>query len=125
MSIHRRLLLILSVSLVLLGCESGQAPAIFGGGEPDMEAATAHQLDTLSTEAQVSVSGTVVEQDGEGIILLDDGTGLVRIELPERPPLLTGQQLLASGTLTQRDGLPLIEATEWHYDSTAVPVHSD
>ena len=123
----RSTLLLATLTLGLLGCGEGgpQAPAFLGGGEPDMHAATAEQVDTLAVDTHVSVSGTVIEQDGEGRLTIDDGTGLVRVELPESPPLLTGQWLLASGMLVERDGLPLIEASEWLYDSTAVPVRSD
>jgi hypothetical protein len=123
-----RLALIISLLLLLplAACERAAelAPG-FLTDDREVMPATAEQADSLAAEgARVSITGTVVEQDGDGLLLVDDGTGLIHIEIPEDMPLLTGHRLLASGVLTERDGAPFLEATEWLYDSTAVPVHS-
>jgi hypothetical protein len=121
---------VLLVALLLLStsaCKRDRAVPVpkFLGGDEEVAAATATELDSLAAQgAFVSVSGTVLEQDGRDV-LLDDGTGLIRVHLPEQPPLMTGHRLLASGRLSDEDGAPRLRAAEWLYDSTAVPVHSD
>lgn len=119
---------ILLLCFPLAACERAAdlAPG-FLTDDREVVPATAVQADSLVAEggARISITGTVVEQDGDGRLLIDDGTGLIHVEIPEEMPLLTGHRLLASGTLEERDGIPLLQAHEWLYDSTAVPVHSD
>lgn len=114
------------LSLVFLAGCRGDGPGLpIPGLEGPVEPATATALDSLAEAgARVSISGTVLEQDGTDL-LVDDGTGIIRVELPEAPPLMTGHRLLASGRLDMEDGFPRLRAAEWLYDSTAVPVHSD
>lgn len=123
----QRLVPLLLLCGALAGCGRDAGPPAPPGLEieREIEAATALQLDSLAAAgAQVSVSGTVLEQEGR-LVVLDDGTGLIRVDLPEEPPLMTGQRLLASGHLIDNGGAPRLRATEWLYDSTAVPVRSD
>lgn len=96
-------------------------------GEIDLTATTVSALDSLARRGgQVSVNGRVTDQrQGERVVTLDDGTGLVRVELPEALPMIVGQRLFVQGTLRQVDGSPVLEAAEWLYDSTAVSVRSD
>lgn len=93
-----------------------------------LEVVTADRIDSLAAlGAEVSVTGTVVEEgDARTPLLLDDGTGLVAVRLPEATTgPLTGQRLFARGPLVERDGQVVLEAVEWLYDSTAVRVHSE
>ncbi len=116
--------LALAALIVLGGCGEGGLDTPFFS-DPDIRSSTATELDSLVADGSwVSISGKVIEQY-EGELLVDDGTGLIQVALPEDPPLLTGQWLFAAGSLTERDGLPLLQASEWLYDSTAVTVHSD
>jgi len=106
----------------------GDGPGLsLPGFERDLEVTTADQLDSLAAAGgPVSVTGTVVEESGDGSpLLLDDGTGLVAVALPDTPPGLTGHRLFARGPLVERDGQLVLEAVEWLYDSTAVRVHSE
>jgi hypothetical protein len=113
--------------LFLVGCRGDERA---GPGEPgslDLAATTVSALDSLAASgAQVSINGRVSDQRaGERVLTLDDGTGLVRVELPEALPMLVGQRLFVQGTLRQEDGRPVLDAAEWLYDSTAVSVRSD
>jgi predicted small lipoprotein YifL len=121
---HLSLLLVL---LTLAAC-GREGPALpFMGGDPDVQTLNADQLDTLTVNGvTVSVSGTVLDQDETGRrLIVDDGTGLVQVELPEAVPMLSGLRFSAWGPLERRDDGPVVRATEWLYDSTAVPVRSE
>ncbi|HLT46382.1 MAG TPA: hypothetical protein VK002_04065 [Rubricoccaceae bacterium] len=114
--------------LLLLGCreaaEHRKLPPPFAGSTP----ATA--LDTLAGErpVEVSVGGHVAEPPAGRLLLLDDGTGIAYVVLPDTiaaaPPVPVGTRFLAQGLLRRIDGLPVVEAEAWYYDSTAVPVRS-
>ena len=112
---------------LLVGCRSDERAAPGEPGELDLTSTTVSALDSLAAAgAQVSVNGRVADQrEGERVLTLDDGTGLVRVELPEALPMLVGQRLFVQGTLRREDGRPVLDAAEWLYDSTAVSVHSD
>lgn len=117
---------VLLLVLFFVGCRGGDdAPA--RTDTLALTTTTVSALDSLAgSNAQVSVNGQVVDQrPGERVLTLDDGTGLVRVELPEVLPLLVGQRLFVQGTLHQEDGRPVLNAAEWLYDSTAVSVRSE
>jgi hypothetical protein len=117
-----RLALIL-FAVLFVGCERDDAP-IDDLIDTDSAPTTVSALDTLSGE--VSINGRVIDQRaGTRTLVLDDGTGLVRVELPETLPILVGQRLFVQGTLRQEDGAPVLDAEEWLYDSTAVSVRSE
>ena len=92
---------------------------------PDLHTTTIAALDSLAG-GEVSVNGRVLDQvSGERTLVLDDGTGLIRVAMPETPPSLVGHRLFVRGTVEERSGKPVLEAVEWLYDSTAVSVRSD
>src|SRR5690554_2453281 len=111
--------------LLLAGCRDEAAPD--EAAPPATTTTIVSALDSLAgSGAPVSINGHVVDQrPGERELTLDDGTGLVRVELPETLPLLEGQRLFVQGTLRREDGLPVLAAAEWLYDSTAVSVRSE
>lgn len=116
-------LAVLFLALLLVGCERDTAPTVTPI-ESGPETTTVSALDTLSGE--VSINGRVVDQRaGDRTLVLDDGTGLVRVDLPEVLPVLVGQRLFVQGTVRQQDGAPVLDAEEWLYDSTAVSVRSE
>lgn len=110
------------LALLFVGCEQDAAPTL----NPTLsraEPTTVSALDTLSGD--VSINGRVVDQRaGDRTLVLDDGTGLVRVELPEALPVLVGHRLFVQGTVRREDGDPVLDADEWLYDSTAVSVRS-
>ena len=114
-------------ALALVGCRADQGAGSGTLGASALTSTTVSALDSLARGgAQVSINGRVAEQsEGERMLTLDDGTGLVRVDLPETLPMLVGQRLFVQGTLRQEDGRPVLDAAEWLYDSTAVSVHSD
>jgi len=116
-------LTLLLFALLFVGCERDAAPTldpILSRAEPT----TVSALDTLSGE--VSINGRVVDQRaGARTLVLDDGTGLIRVDLPEVLPVLVGQRLFVQGTIRRQDGAPVLDAEEWLYDSTAVSVRSE
>ena len=115
------------VFLLFVGCGNAEGPAPAGvdGGATALTTTVA-ALDTLAERSAVSLSGRVLDHAaGERELVLDDGTGLVRVRLPEDPPGLVGHRLFVQGALLRDDGTPLVEAAEWLYDSTAISVHSD
>ena len=89
--------------------------------------ATVSALDSLADEdGLVSINGRVADHaEGERDLILDDGTGLVRVEIPEDLPSLVGQRLFVRGEVRRDDGTPVLDAVEWLYDSTAISIHSD
>lgn len=92
---------------------------------PELRTTTISTLDSLAG-TEVSVNGRVLDQTvGTRHLVLDDGTGLIRVTMPETPPGLLGHRLFVRGTVGEDDGHPVLEAIEWLYDSTAVSVHSD
>lgn len=118
----------LSLALLLLvGCGNADGPAPAGtDGDAAALTTTVAALDTLAERSAVSLSGRVLDHaSGERELVLDDGTGLVRIRLPEAPPGLVGHRLFVQGALRRDADAPLVEAAEWLYDSTAISVHSD
>ena len=116
-------LAVLLLALLFVGCERDTAPNV-APIESGTETTTVSALDTLSGE--VSINGRVVDQRaGARTLVLDDGTGLVRVELPEVLPVLVGQRLFVQGTVRQQEGAPVLDAEEWLYDSTAVSVRSE
>ena len=121
-----RLFLALLFAL-LAGCRSDDGTRPGSSDSSDLASTTVSALDSLARiGSQASINGRVAEQQpGERVLTLDDGTGLVRVELPEDLPMLVGQRLFVQGTLRQEDGRPVLDAQEWLYDSTAVSVHSD
>lgn len=88
---------------------------------------TVSALDSLADlDGMVSINGRVSDHaENERELLLDDGTGLVRVRMPEDLPPLVGHRLFVRGTLRRSDGAPVLQAVEWLYDSTAVSVRSD
>lgn len=114
--------------LVLSSCREPspdrKRPPLYAGSTP------AAALDSLAGDrpVEVSVSGYVADETDGRVFLLDDGTGLARVALPDTlsapTPLPVGTRMLAQGLLRRVRGAPLVEAEAWHYDSTAVPVRS-
>jgi len=86
--------------------------------------ADAAALDTLAGErpVEVSVSGRVAEPPDGRHVLLDDGTGLARVVLPDTVEVPVGARFAARGLLRREDGAAggvFVEAEEWLYDSAA------
>lgn len=114
----------LGLLLLATGCRSDDGPAT--ASDDQALATSIAALDTLAERGSVSISGRVLDHAlGERELVLDDGTGLVRVRLPEDPPGLVGHRLFVSGTLRRADDAPLVEAVEWLYDSTAISIRSD
>ena len=112
--------------LLLLGCR--EAPTERKRLPPE-RVVDAAALDTLAGErpVEVSVSGTVAESPSGRVFILDDGTGRVRVVMPDTVRVAVGTRFLVQGLLRRgddEDGGPYLEAEEWLYDSTAVPVRS-
>lgn len=120
-----RLLIVFSV-LTLAACGDAEVPLV-GVPDPEVAPTSVAGLDSLvGRNVEVSVNGQVVtQQRGERRLLLDDGTGLVYVELPEAPPLLVDRRLFVRGPVVRRDSLVVVEAVEWLYDSTAVSGRSE
>lgn len=111
--------------LLAAGCRSGDGPAATAPDEQTLTASIA-ALDTLEERGSVSISGRVLDHAvGERELVLDDGTGLVRVRLPEDPPGLVGHRLFVRGTLRRADDATVVDAVEWLYDSTAISIRSD
>lgn len=112
------------ILVALAGCApDADAPA--EDGASGLAPTTVSALDSLAGET-VSINGRVIDQQaGDRTLVLDDGTGLVRVELPEVLPILVGRRLFVQGTLRRNDGAPVLEAAEWLYDSTSVSVRSE
>jgi hypothetical protein len=112
---------------LLLGCRDApqdrKLPA-FTGSTP------AAALDTLAGDepVEVSVAGHVAEATDGRLLLLDDGTGIAAVRLPDTiaapTPVPVGTRVLAQGLLRREDGAPVVLAEEWHYDSPGAPVRS-
>lgn len=119
-----RLALPFALALLLAGCtRDADAPA--GADTPDLATTTVSALDSL-VGTQVSINGRVIDQRaGSRTLVLDDGTGLIRVALPEALPILVGHRLFVQGTLRRDNGSPVLEAAEWLYDSTAISVRSE
>jgi len=116
---------LLGLLLLVAGCRSGDGPTTTS---PDEQALTAPiaALDTFAERGMVSINGRVLDHAlGERELVLDDGTGLVRVRLPEDPPGLVGHRLFVRGTLHHTGDSPVVEAVEWLYDSTAISIRSD
>lgn len=84
--------------------------------------ADASALDALARAAPdtaVSVAGVVADPGDGRTVLLDDGTGTIRVAMPEAVALRLGQRLMAVGRLRRdADGRIVLDAEEWLYDST-------
>jgi hypothetical protein len=119
-----RLVLPLCLVFLVAGCNrdaDGPADTVASGLAPT----TVSALDSLA-EGIVSINGRVVDQQaGARTLVLDDGTGLVRVDLPEALPVLVGRRLFVQGSLRREEGGPVLDAQEWLYDSTAVSVRSE
>jgi hypothetical protein len=112
--------------LVLLGCRGEPTERKLLPPERVVDAAA---LDSLAGErpVEVSVSGRVAEAPDGRSVLLDDGTGLVRVVLPDTVRVAVGTRFLAQGLLRREAGDAggvYVEAEAWLYDSTAAPVRS-
>lgn len=116
---------VLIILVLLIGGCSDDLPSADIPEEAEMRPMTADDLDSLSEfGSQVSVSGYVLEQYEE-VLFLDVGDGIIRVALPEPLDLLAGVHVHAAGRVELYDDYPAVIATEWYYDSTAVPVHSE
>ena len=115
---RRVLACLLVLTGALSGCEGCSRPG--PGADAPTQVLPIGGLDTLGGgdyDGVVSIGGVVLETD-EREVLLQDGSGLVRVRLRETPPTLDGQRLLVQGLL-QRDGDGLrVDADEWLFDST-------
>lgn len=119
-----RLALLFVLVLLFAGC-TRDAETLGGADAADLAPTRVSALDSLA-EGPVSINGRVIDQTaGSRTLVLDDGTGLVRVELPEVLPVLVGQRLFVQGTLRRDDGQPVLDAAEWLYDSTSVSVRSE
>lgn len=120
-------LLLLASALLLAAC-GDEAPGLPEAlkPEPETQPATVAGLDSLAQQGiPASLDGRVLEQEpGARRLLLDDGTGLVWVELPEAPPSLVGRRLLVRGPLAEEDSALVLRAVEWLYDSTALSARS-
>ena len=115
----------LAMLVVIAGCGDETPTANIVEEETEMRPMTADDLDALTElGTRVSVSGYVLEQYEE-VLILDLGDGIVRVALPDPVELLAGMQIHAAGRVEMYEDLPAIVATEWYYDSTAVPVRSE
>ena len=115
-------------SLFLLAACGGDTALPIGNADDDVVlTTTVAALDTLiDADGTVSINGRVADHaTGERSLILDDGTGLVRVEVPEDLPSLVGHRLFVRGAVRGDDGAPVLEAVEWLYDSTAISIHSD
>lgn len=119
-------LLVLALFLRLTPGTPGSVAELVGIEPSVPSEVTADRLggDELEDGAVVSVGGTVLEQDGRRIVL-HDVEGPIHVETPESLPLLTGQRLLVTGSVTRDGDMRLVRATEWLYDSSAVVVRSE
>lgn len=120
--------LVLLLLLVLLtGCDRTSPKPLVDLGQDMPTPTTISALDSLVGEdGSVSINGLVTDHVADAReLILDDGTGLVRVEIPEDVPGLVGHRLFVRGELQREDGNPVLRAVEWLYDSTAISVHSD
>lgn len=116
--------LLIVLALLLAGCER-DIDVLPGADESGLAPTTVSALDSLVGRT-VSINGRVVDQRADTrTLVLDDGTGLIRVTLPEVLPVLVGQRLFVQGTLRRDDGSAVLDAEEWLYDSTAVSVRSE
>ena len=114
----------LLLALLLAGCNRDTV-SLPGLDAPDVRTTTVSALDSLRG-TDVSVSGHVIDHAaGARVLVLDDGTGLIRVALPETPPALVGHRLFVRGVVDEDDGEPVLGAVEWLYDSTAVSSRSE
>ncbi len=118
-----RLALVLVFLLAACTADSPSVPAL---NAPPLRPTTIAALDSLGAAGPVdaSVSGQVTEHAaGARTLVLDDGTALIRVALPEAPPSLVGHRLFVRGVV--EDGGAVLRAVEWLYDSTAVSSRSE
>lgn len=117
---------VLLLALLLAGCER-EHPLDPAAADDATATTFVSALDSLAEAGGiVSINGRVSDQaEDTRELVLDDGTGLVRVRLPEEPPVLIGHRLFVRGALRQDDGMPVVEAVEWLYDSTAISIRSD
>ncbi len=121
----------LALLVFLAACGSAacgsDGPLPLGSDDEAVTTTRVSALDSLADEdGMVSVNGRVADHaEGERELVLDDGTGLVRVEIPEDLPALVGHRLFVRGEVRRDDGAPVLDAVEWLYDSTAISIHSD
>src|SRR5690606_29089000 len=112
---------VLLVLLLLGGCREApqprKVPPPYAGSPPPAA------FDSLAGGRPVEVSGSghgADPTDGR-LLLLDDGTGVAFVLLPDTlaapPALPVGTRVLVQGLLRRVDGRPVVEAEQWHYDS--------
>ena len=118
-------LTLLAVFIFISGCTDETQIVTVIEEESEMRPMTADDLDSLTElGTRVSVSGYVLEQYDK-VLILDLGDGIIRVALPDPVELLVGVQFHAAGRVEMYEDLPAVIATEWYYDSTAVPVRSE
>jgi uncharacterized lipoprotein YajG len=114
---------LLALVVLLIGC--AREPATPADDAAALAPTTVSALDSL-VGSTVSINGRVIDQTaGDRTLVVDDGTGLVRVKLPEELPILVGHRLFVQGTLRREGDSPMLEASEWLYDSTVVSVRSE
>ena len=120
-------LALLTLLIFLAACGDDTRLPLRSDADEATKTATVSALDSLADEdGLVSINGRVADHaEGERDLILDDGTGLVRVEIPEDLPSLVGQRLFVRGEVRRNDGEPVLDAVEWLYDSTAISIHSD
>ncbi len=111
--------------LGLVACRSEPAPRKLPAFDGAVEV-TALDTFTLHEDRDVfvGVSGVVAEAHDGRVIPLRDATGSVRVVVPDSVGLPVGTRFQARGALRRDAEGRLVEAHEWLYDSTAVPVRS-
>ena len=110
---------------VLLGCRGEPVPRKLPADAGAVEIGLLDSLrSTTEGTLRVAVSGTVAESSQDTEFLVTDGTGTVTILLHDPLDLPVGLRFQARGRLLRTDDGLVLEAVEWLYDSTAVPVRS-
>lgn len=111
--------------LLMAGCQADPSPRKLPADAGAVEIAA---LDSLSDPGRrpirVALSGVVADPHDGREVALTDPSGTVLVRLPTPIGLPVGARLQVRGLLISTpDGL-VVDAIEWLYDSTAVPVRS-